>query len=145
MQSPFVVWYDLQHRSPNNVHVDKMMKKLLSKIIEQGLHAQLKHWKTASKGGIPKDLFYLTKTGKKLSVNLKKMIQPVMETPDIQLQASTSKQCDKEKLRDELKQKFLATMSPTKKKRKGPFPTDRIIQRRIRHSFLEPGSGEMVV
>lgn len=115
MQSPFVVWYDLQQSSPDNVHVDKMMKKLLPKIIDQGLHAQLKHWKTVSKGGIPKDLFYLTKAGKKLSVNLKKIIQPVIETPDIEPQVSTSKQCDKEKIRDKLKQKFLA-----KKKRKGP-------------------------
>ena len=129
--------------------VDKMMEKLNPKDVEQGLHVQLKHWKTTSKGGIPKDLFYLTKAGKKLSIddlaaNLKKVIHQVMETQDIEPQPGTSQHCDKEKLRDELKQKYLAKMSPTKRRRKGPFPSDRIIQRRILHTFLEPGSDQMV-
>ena len=51
-----------------NAEVDEMMKNMLPKKREEAIHAQIKHWKTANKGGIPKDTFYLTKAGKKLSV-----------------------------------------------------------------------------
>ena len=109
----------------------------------------LKHWKTACKGGVRKDLFYVSCKGKKLSVheleqNLRKIISQVMnKDPDSTETPSTSGTSaqDKQTQRDELKKELLAKVSPTKKRRKGPFPGDRIIQKCIRHSFVDSEGG----
>ena len=51
---------------------------------------------------------------------------------------------NKDKLRDDLKKKLLAKISPTKRRRKGPFPGERIVKKRICHSFIDPESKELV-
>ena len=51
---------------------------------------------------------------------------------------------DKEQQRDELKKKLLANISPTKRRRKGPFPAERIVKKCICHSFIDPQSKELV-
>ena len=49
-----------------------------------------------------------------------------------------------EERRNVLKQKMLSKISPTKKKRKGPFPGDRIVHKRIRHIFVDAADGSVL-
>ena len=135
--------------------VDHLKDKHKGKDLEQALTTQIKHWKSASKGGVQKDLFYLTNKGKKLSVdqlesNLRNIIKQIItqDIPDedagTSQSSSSHEHIDKEQQKSELKKKLLSKLSPTKKRRKGPFPGDRIIQKRIRHMFLESKGGDLV-
>ena len=127
--------------------IDKLKDNSEGRKLEEALIHQVKHWKTASKGGIRRDLFYLSNKGKKLCVdqlesNLRNIISQVMTQDDLESgtsQSSPSHQ-DKEHKKTELKKKLLAKISPSKKRRKGPFPGDRIIQKRICHSFIDSES-----
>ena len=73
---------------------------------------------------------YVTKQGKTLTLkeleaNLRTIIDNIMDKEDPDT-PSTSYSQDKQHQKNELKKKLLAKISPTKKRKKGPVPGDRI-------------------
>ncbi|XP_072040335.1 uncharacterized protein [Amphiura filiformis] len=134
--------------------VDRLKADLKGKKLEAALISQIKHWKSSNKGGIRKDLFYLTNKGKHLTAeqlenNLKNIILQVMTTVEsLEEQPGSSNSSEtpgnKDQQKSELKRRLLAKLSPTKRRRKGPFPSDRIIGKRIRHMFIDSEGGGML-
>ena len=107
----------------------KHSKKQDKKQFEEALVAQLKHWKTSCKGGVPKELFYLSWGGKKLCIddlekNLRTIIQLIVNKEEnVASSSPTQPLQNKDQLRDELKKTLLAKISPTKRRRKDrPVP-----------------------
>ena len=137
-------------------HIEVLKQKAESSgQLETFLKSQLKYWKCTctNKGGLKRrDAFNLTRKGQSLSIeelesNLRYIISEVMLTqnePEASSSVQTASTEDKEEKRNALKQKLLDKLSPTKKKRRGPFPGDRIIHRRIRHSFLDSEDGKLM-
>ena len=102
------------------------------KELNQSMITQIKYWKTVSKGGIKRELFCLTKKGKKLSEteleeNSTEIVTQVMTGPTSDAGASSSMHDlmpeEKELQCNELKEKFLAKIvqSPSKKRGRGPW------------------------